>query len=205
MHTTSITLTTLALALAISAPSHAKKKADPKAEDARSTESEKADKKADDSPAATDDLWFEAPIVAAPVKSPDSKAKKKKPEAPRYGLDLGLHNARNKRQAPKVEERAEDMSRKLTQTDVRRVIRRQHAAIGFCGQRAAKKGERATQVLLHLEIDSKGAARGVSVTDVPGKKLPAMSTCMAHAARGWKFPADTAGGDIEYPLMLNRR
>lgn len=205
--TTALAMT---LALALSAtPALANKKSD-KAPD----KSEKVEKPKAEPAAASDDLWFEAPIVAKPIdakaiETPAAKAKKsraaKKVEAPRYGLDLGLHNARNKREAPRVEEQAEDMSRKLTQNEIHGVIRQHHHAISFCGRRAAKNGERATQVLLRFEVDSKGNARGVSVTNVDGKPLKSMSTCMARSARGWKFPADTAGGDIEFPLMLNRR
>ena len=195
--------TLIALALAISAPAHAKKKTE-KPAPAKATKAESKSKE------APDDLWFEAPIVTGETKAarPEKKArdaKKAAKDEPRYGLSLGLGSARNARQAPRIEDRAEDMSRKLNQSDVRRVIRDQHRAIGFCSRRAAKAGERATQVLLRFRVDSRGIADNVRVTEVSGKALPAMSRCMGHAARSWKFPADTAGGEIEYPLMLNRR
>lgn len=203
MHRT-IILTTIAFALTLNFPALAKKKskAAPKSDD-------KAEKAKSDS---SDDLWFEAPIVAKPAETetPAKKASKKaskkaKKETPRYGLGLGLDHGRSKREAPRVEERAEDMSRKLTQGEIQRVVRQHHRAISFCSRRAAKKGEKASQVLLHFQVDSKGSARDVSITDVKGKTFKRMSTCMSRAARTWKFPADTSGGNIEYPLILNRR
>jgi outer membrane biosynthesis protein TonB len=202
MHSHHIHIAIIALALAASAPAIAKKKSDRPAK-AVAPVAEKASEPADA-------LWFEAPLVAPKAKTkPEAPEKTKtrdaKKDAPRYGLSLGLGNARNGRQAPRVEDHAEDMSPKLNYADVRRVIRDQHRAIGFCGRRAATRGETSMQVLLQFRVDSKGTADKVLVTEITGKPLPAMSRCMRHAAKRWQFPADTAGGEIEYPLMLNRR
>lgn len=199
-HITLTALTTIALALA-AGPAAAKKKSEKPARAEQPA--------AKETTATTDDgaLWFEAPLAVPAKKSAKAPPAKKteKTEAPRYGLSLRLGNARNGREAPRVEERAVDMTPALSQADVRRVMRGQHRAIGFCGRRAARGGETATQVLLHFRVDSAGNADRVRVTELSGKPMPAMSRCMGHAAKRWQFPANTAGGEIDYPLMLNRR
>jgi hypothetical protein len=155
-------------------------------------------------PAADATPWFDAPL-STPVDAPaPARPAADIDERDRYGSDLGLGVWRGARNAPRVSDKAKDDRPRLNRAEVRRLVRSHRSAIQYCHGRAARAGERATQLVLTLAVDSAGGASEVTVSELGGRPLARMSRCVATAARAWSLPRGTRGGRVEIPMALEK-
>ncbi|MBE7447937.1 MAG: hypothetical protein HS111_03300 [Kofleriaceae bacterium] len=65
--------------------------------------------------------------------------------------------------------------------------------------RAARQGT----VGLVMTIEPGGAVSAARVNGAP--RAQAFTTCLAAAARTWKFPVAEGAVEVEYPIVLNAR
>lgn len=133
------------------------------------------------------------PVVDAPIE----------PAADSRGVEFVLGRAeRGSSYAPRADGEIKMVETTVTPAMVSAVVRANTAAVDYCMTRMPRAARQGT-VGLVMTIEPGGAVSAARVNGAP--RAQAFTTCLAAAARTWKFPVAEGAVEVEYPIVLNAR
>ncbi|MBE7454670.1 MAG: AgmX/PglI C-terminal domain-containing protein [Kofleriaceae bacterium] len=133
------------------------------------------------------------PVVDAPIE----------PAADSRGVEFVLGRPdRGSSYAPRADGEIKMVETTVTPAMVSAVVRANTAAVDYCMTRMPRAARQGT-VGLVMTIEPGGAVSAARVNGAP--RAQAFTTCLAAAARTWKFPVAEGAVEVEYPIVLNAR